>query len=1113
MDNTPSTSSAPPPPFLSRIWPTLIQVLAAIGLPTAAVTYYLTRYPLLALVIFLLYELGVFIIGFLGKVWGKLEDPLAEHVATWLKQWAVILFSRYHRQYYAYLLYQHRDFDVRGLNTSGTFALELDQVFVELRIDPSTPQKAIINPVQAPPKFLEGSHTIWHYLTSAQLRQQHLVIIGPPGSGKTTLFKHVVLSLIAHHKLFHWQQHPRLRGNLPILLFLRDHAQAIHDHEQYSLISAIRDHLSKWDQPLPPEGWFERQLTKGRCLVMLDGLDEVADTETRQQVARWVERQMLRWHQNRFLVSSRPFGYRSSPLQNVTVLEVRTFTVEQVERFIRQWYLVNEIMSKQKDDPGVRMRAKSEARALLQRLRTTPALFELTVNPLLLTMIATVHRYGGELPGNRVTLYTEICEVFLGKRQLVRGQQMQFTPAQLQSVLEPLAYHMMESNTRDISAYEAKQVIEKPLEWISSRIAPEEFLRLVENISGLLLERENGFYSFAHQTFQEFLAATHLKGTQQGKLLVSHVQDFWWSETIRLYCAMEDATPVLEACLQEASPQASTIELAIDCDKEAHRVRPSVRAKLETLLKEGVEEADPERQHVIAEALLARRLKQFVHLEEETYVDTSLITCAEYQMFLDEQRAKGRYLQPDHWTSVHFPPGHGNAPVLGVRSSDAREFCAWLTERDRDSWLYRLPEGRELEQEKDIIDNRLSSGVCFWLKDGVGVIWTKEVILVPTGLVKEVTTQFFSRLLFSRNHVNQKTYANAIDLTRTGTLPGTTDLSNALAIAIDLSRDLGQGSTRTRLLITETVTRAITHELRRAFYLVNNLVRNLDRDPIRRQHALTLAGALSEILANENSLTPGLAFAQKCANTFVEDFTHGPTLTIASNLANSISLHLALVDALTSAHILVDSLTLIRTLVQDVALSLILYPDQHPDQRERPIRTQKEQLKRILLRERSRRMLTQGEVAEAIGASMRNYQRWERGENFPQEYYLRKLREFFGPSIDEVILAEKSDYGLDTVMRSSDRPLKPFSALWRLITKIGRFNQLGNNISNYGLNEHLLWTLRFFNLGSARKREQDKLQFFIDRLLDTDIDLAILQKRIKGELPACEGILIVKERK
>ena len=39
----------------------------------------------------------------------------------------------------------------------------------------------------------------------------------------------------------------------------------------------------------------------------------------------------------------------------------------------------------------------------------------MAVNPLLLTMIATVHRRGNVLPGKRVELYKEICQVLNGK--------------------------------------------------------------------------------------------------------------------------------------------------------------------------------------------------------------------------------------------------------------------------------------------------------------------------------------------------------------------------------------------------------------------------------------------------------------------------------------------------------------------------------------------------------------------------------------------------------------------------------------------------------------------------------------------------------------------------
>jgi len=57
------------------------------------------------------------------------------------------------------------------------------------------------------------------------------------------------------------------------------------------------------------------------------------------------------------------------------------------------------------------------------------ALLDMAVNPLLLTMIATVHLYYGTLPGARVTLYKAVCDVFLNRRshlaQELRAEQRQ----------------------------------------------------------------------------------------------------------------------------------------------------------------------------------------------------------------------------------------------------------------------------------------------------------------------------------------------------------------------------------------------------------------------------------------------------------------------------------------------------------------------------------------------------------------------------------------------------------------------------------------------------------------------------------------------------------------
>lgn len=82
-------------------------------------------------------------------------------------------------------------------------------------------------------------------------------------------------------------------------------------------------------------------------------------------------------------------------------------------------------------------------------------------------------------------------------------------------------------------------------------------------------------------------------------------------------------------------------------------------------------------------------------VDDNTYIDTTLITCAEYQLFIDEMSAQGRYYQPDHWISNQFPAGQANMPILGVRFSDALDFCKWLTQRTNTVWSYRIPTQNE----------------------------------------------------------------------------------------------------------------------------------------------------------------------------------------------------------------------------------------------------------------------------------------------------------------------------------------------------------------------------------------------------------------------------------
>ncbi len=585
------------------------------------------------------------------------------------------------------LIFQHRQFDVKGIGARGESTLDLEHLFVDVGLSPSR-DKVSADPIPALQKSTrEERHSIWRFLLLRPAnRPQNLVVLGAPGTGKTTLLKHLTLSLAGPT-----QDAPRLE-RIPIFLYLRDIAGDIQHNPHLSLRQAVQRMLTGRKVKVHLD-FLAADLANGRCLIMLDGLDEVANLEQRQMVAAWVQRQMKRHPNNQFIVTSRPFGYESNPLPETLLLEVKPFTIEQVRQFIHNWYLATERQKQGRDDEGVRRDADAQAADLLQRLHRAPALLEMGINPLLLTMIATIHHYRSSLPDQRVALYYEICEVFLGKRQQAKGLPVELTPAQKKRVLQTLAYEMMRRNLRNISRVDAADIIDPALKRIHPQTASEQFLELIANSSGLLVEHTPGVYSFAHLTFQEYLTAVTIKEQRLEQVLLEQVEVAWWHETIRLYAAQTNATNIIRACVMREPTSIPALTLAVECLAEAPEVEDDFR-KIPKELMRSIEDDNPEIRRIGAEVMLHLRLRRLVRLDETTYADRTLLTQAEYQLFLNEMRERGSYRQPDHWTDRQFTRGMGQKPVAGVRPSDAQAFCDWLSERNL-GWRFRLPTAQE----------------------------------------------------------------------------------------------------------------------------------------------------------------------------------------------------------------------------------------------------------------------------------------------------------------------------------------------------------------------------------------------------------------------------------
>ncbi|MEO8392451.1 MAG: NACHT domain-containing protein [Chloroflexota bacterium] len=831
-------------------------IVGLLGFAAALVTLLasvFTNNPQLIIPLLVLIALTAAMIALFANAWDRISDRLSYGLARRIvRRIDSPGRSKFRSAYLKYLYYSHRTFDIKGLTTQGIYALDLEQIFIDLSIAPDT--KLPENPI--PSELTTGGHSIWQYLTTSNVSK--LVLIGAPGGGKTTLLKHVTLTLASDPK----SRHDRKPDLLPILLFLREHVDAIVADPKLRLSEAISASLELMDEK-PPDGWFEEYLDAGKCVVMLDGLDEVADAGKRHQVVAWVDLQMKVYGDCPFILTSRPHGYRSNPLSGVTQLVVRPFSREQVEQFVNNWYLANEIASYQKLDEGVQMAARTGARDLLKRIYAAHDIAELAVNPLLLTMIATLHKYRSSLPGRRVELYAEICEVLLGRKEQSSGLAIELTPAQKISVLQPLAFTMMERKTREIDLDEAAEVIAAPLKLVTSDMHPTDFLELVRNRSGILIEREQGSYAFSHKTFQEYLSAVYIQAEKMQDKLVASIDNPWWAETIRLYCARADATSIIEKCLSDVPPSIDRLTLAIECDYEALKLDPGVRERLRQIIDDDLDSEDIDRQHVAAEARLALRLKRLTRLDDTVYADMSdiAVTNAEFQLFLDTPTTKGGV--PDHWMLPRFQPGTGKLPVVGVSPEQALRFCRWLTDRSTDIEVeYRLPNIDEGKFAGSYwVQERTSETPHFSLAGKQGVVSSWHDWLVAEDLSEAKLSGAQNETITIAGywpHATVDAYAFTLAHARTQSLDKV--LSRISNQARELDHDWG-------LELDRTLARAVD-QVRNVAYLRTRLRAN------------DLARSLAQMLNRKNAV----ASVRECAETLMRETTSRAANSLASAL-------------------------------------------------------------------------------------------------------------------------------------------------------------------------------------------------------------------------------------
>ena len=493
------------------------------------------------------------------------------------------------------------DYETIGYNQpSGTFIPLLKDVFVPLElsdifIKDSTGDEYPGLPGYCQPKIYsedgeKASRTliIWDLLSQTQKYPafRRLAIQAWGGFGKTTLLRHVTYSYLT--KQYKRYKAPKL---LPVLLYLRQWQELLASNPP-DLPTLIEKHhlpyLPEGQELKLPPAWAENHLRQGKMLVMFDGFDEVKE-EQRESLSKWLGEQIRSYPHSTFIVTSRPraFKVHKSNIKLGVELFIKEFNHQQQRRFISQWYLAQEIhLRAGRDDSNVRDRAEKQTANLLQQLQEREELGALATNPLLLNMIANLHRsYQGQpLPQRRAELYQDICTLQLKDRPRARGIEMPLPLAETEQLLQGVALDMMEKVQEPrITTEDLTQLIDQHLRRLDTQdpVKSDELLNKIRDVSELIVKRESE-YEFAHLSFQEFLAAKQIKETKQEQLLLDNWQSQWWRGTILLYAALVNPTSLIRDLIALNNEEATT--LALRCLEETPRkIDPEIKAELTAL--------------------------------------------------------------------------------------------------------------------------------------------------------------------------------------------------------------------------------------------------------------------------------------------------------------------------------------------------------------------------------------------------------------------------------------------------------------------------------------------------------------------------------------------------